>query len=362
MPEGEESPDLRFAEPEAEAWPETLSLDPAVRTLARALALTEGFAFHLIACDSPLQAESVIPQVESLCAAERAGRVERVHIEPRALQSNLDSERGASTFVDDVITWLEKKASSGEVGGATARLAATSLRKFSELLTGEEPRSAEYVQEHLTELVRRWHNLNQGKKSDTGRTYQARARWALESFFAWQADPSAFRFSQPKERAKPQRKPSQRMPAGDKESSESTVIAYPLGDNRAARIEIPIGGISTEEVHRLAWVLFGYASDFDPKAAQVGLAPRVTSTATKPRDPAKGFGASCAEGVLIGGCDRIGLRELRQARHRLPRVHGGGRRSCARWRAVPAKHQRLRLAWTRCLFLGVRARPRVGLG
>jgi len=170
---------------------------------------------------------------------------------------------------EEAEAWLLKKGESGEVVPTTARLKAGALRLFAGVLREDEPKDCGYVLENLPELARRWTNLNQENKLDTARTYQGRARWALEVFLQYQADPMNFRFPdadrKPAEKKERKPKPEATVPAAvPLPSVGQPTRSFPVGDDRQITFSLPVGGINVREVLKFACHLMTLTIDFDP--------------------------------------------------------------------------------------------------
>jgi len=142
------------------------------------------------------------------------------------------------------------------------------------MLREDEPTSAEYVLENLPELARRWANKNPGKQGETARTYQGRARWGLELWLQWNADPVRFRFPDAVERPKtvgPKPESSKRAKAREEEApandsgpaTKKPFRSFPLGDGREVVFSVP-EGLTMREVKKFIFHILTLASDFDP--------------------------------------------------------------------------------------------------
>lgn len=175
-----------------------------------------------------------------------------------------------------VESWVLSKGASGEVVPKTAQLKAGAVRLFAATLRDDEPKSYSYVLENLEGLARRWMNLNQANQQDTARTYMGRARWALEMYAQWEADPISFRFPD-KDRAKPIKGDTKRpRRSGEAEQPEvategnvpkptsaSALRSFPLGDGREIVFGLP-DGLTIRDLRKFFFHVVTFASDFDP--------------------------------------------------------------------------------------------------
>lgn len=191
--------------------------------------------------------------------------------------------RSVNPSFDEVCSWLEKKSASGEVPKSSSRLAITALRQLTTVLQEEEPRDVDHVADNLASLSARWQNLNPDKRGDTARTYESRARWALEAYRAWKADPTGFRFK--KKEARSDGEPRARKAVAEKREKvaeappleaqnapgqvplSSASRSLPLGNGRGEfRFDLPTQGLEVRDVMRITYHLVTLCEDFDPTA------------------------------------------------------------------------------------------------
>jgi len=189
--------------------------------------------------------------------------------------------RTVNPSFEDVCSWLEKKSASGEVPQSSARLAITALKQLTTVLVDDEPRDAEHVLENLNAFSARWQNKNPDKRGDTARTYESRARWALEAYRAWKADPTGFRFNtKRRERADGESRSKKNVAArsSDADGAAATVTnsetssqsslprSLPLGAGRGEfRFDAPVD-LQVRDVMRITYHLVTLCEDFDPAA------------------------------------------------------------------------------------------------
>ena len=115
---------------------------------------------------------------------------------------------------DDVCNFLKQKADRGEIGANAARLKMTAVNALVGILAEDEPKTAAYVRDNVADLASRWATLNNATATgDTARTYESRARTAIDAYFAWVADPKGFKFKQ-----KPEGKPRKEKADARKEA------------------------------------------------------------------------------------------------------------------------------------------------
>jgi hypothetical protein len=193
--------------------------------------------------------------------------------------------RSVNPSFDEVCSWLEKKSASGEVPKSSSRLAITALRQLTTVLQEDEPRDVDHIADNLASLSARWQNLNPDKRGDTARTYESRARWALEAYRAWKADPTGFRFKKKEARSdgesrvrKPVAEKRDRAPGAPAPEAPTTAghgtapnpgtqRSLPLGTGRGEfRFELPANGLEVRDVMRITYHLITLCEDFDPSA------------------------------------------------------------------------------------------------
>jgi hypothetical protein len=178
-----------------------------------------------------------------------------------------------SPSLDDVCTWTTVKSERGEIPPTSARLKLTSLRQLTSVLGSDEPREAAWVLENLRDIARRWATLN-SSRPETARTYESRARGALEDYLAWIKDPTGFKFKRTPQRTEKDEKPQAKAqpvqstafapPAPPPVATPSAFRAFPLGTDRGDFVfQFPPGGITSRDAKKIACHLFTLATDFD---------------------------------------------------------------------------------------------------
>ncbi len=187
---------------------------------------------------------------------------------------------------DDVCNFLRQKADRGEIAANSARLKVTAVSALAGILAEDEPKTAAYLRDHISSIADRWATLKSADaKGDTARTYESRARTAIDSYFAWVADPKGFKFKQ-KPEGKPRKESAvkeappaapaaasagkaeerrQEQPNGAAWGSASVVREYRLGPDREPfRFVLPTDGIEVNDVRKIICHLLTLANDFDP--------------------------------------------------------------------------------------------------
>ncbi|HTA91227.1 MAG TPA: hypothetical protein VK745_16690 [Polyangiaceae bacterium] len=180
---------------------------------------------------------------------------------------------------EDVCLFLKQKAERGEIAENSARLKATSIRQLVTVLGEDEPKTAQYVLENIQSIATRWATLNSADaKGETAKTYESRARSAIESYFEWVRDPKGFKFKRSAPRATPEAKEpkaqkteakptaaSPETPAPAAQAPEQEVRSFPLGAGREAfNFMLPSGGLDVRDVRKIVCHLLTLAKDFDP--------------------------------------------------------------------------------------------------
>lgn len=186
----------------------------------------------------------------------------------------------STTTIEDVCTWTNLKAERGEIAANSARLRVTALRALTSVLAPEEPRDAASVLGDLQNIARRWATLHSGMKGDTARTYESRAKSAIDDYLAWTKDPTGFKFTRRdtasrtdagQEKAparKPKPAPSTPVdhapPPPPPPSNSGSMRSFPLGKDKGEFVFRLPDEITINDVKKIALHLATYATDFDP--------------------------------------------------------------------------------------------------
>jgi hypothetical protein len=186
---------------------------------------------------------------------------------------------------EDVCNFLRQKADRGELASNSSRLKVTAISALAGILADDEPKTAAYLRDNIASIADRWATLNSaGAKGDTAKTYESRARAAIDDYFAWTKDPKGFKFRRRDTAAKnsPKQKPAE-TPSGQQPNpqeaakgrdvqnedparrNDAGMRTFPLGSNRGEfRFELPPDGVSVHDVRKIVCHLLTLANDFDP--------------------------------------------------------------------------------------------------
>jgi hypothetical protein len=191
--------------------------------------------------------------------------------------------------VTEVCQWLTKKAECGDIPESSARLGAIALKQLAANLDEGEPEDdAAWVRDNLDRLANRWSTRNPDSKGDTARSYQGRAKGALDKYFGWRENPSAFKFER---RA---RKPANESAATKEEPKAAPAPAaaapqppppppppaQPTGESHRFRVgpdkyvhyELPPDGLTIQEWKRLCVNMLTMCVDYNPDEPSPTLA------------------------------------------------------------------------------------------
>jgi hypothetical protein len=192
------------------------------------------------------------------------------------------ASQSVNPSIDDVVQWLEAKASCGDLAASTTRLQVTALHSFAACVADGEPKNdATYVQDNLDRLADRWSRLNPESKADTAKSYLSRARSALSMYFAWKENPSGFRFERrpttkkegapAKKQDRPAHPPDSLFQLDEQQTPPKAPTPtfnhrFKVGPDKYVFFELPEDGLTVAEWRK--WVAHTYTlcDDFDPEA------------------------------------------------------------------------------------------------
>ncbi len=173
-----------------------------------------------------------------------------------------------------VTTWLEAMEQRGLFNNNTARLRATAIDQFSQILAEDEPKTVSYMLGQIETIAKRW-TTKKNANPATADAYRSRARAAMDEFLKYQADPSSFKgpakTSGPSVKRPSEEKSKRASPAENSESPSTPpgpmqmqpYRSYPL-TNGDFLYKMPEKGIVVADVRRLMLHMLTLATDFDP--------------------------------------------------------------------------------------------------
>lgn len=183
-----------------------------------------------------------------------------------------------SHTIKNVRDWVQAMGDKGLYNSETARFRITALERLASVLGDDESQDPELMLNNLAQLAKRWATKNSGSPG-TMKTYESRARGALEDFLAYQEDPSAFKGRRREDatEGKPiQRTKGTSVAAVDDPPAKTTSTArsepgftsrFPLGDGQSFAYSLPVRGLTTKDVRKIAFHLLSFAEDFDPASS-----------------------------------------------------------------------------------------------
>jgi hypothetical protein len=176
--------------------------------------------------------------------------------------------------LDEVEKFLDIVTGQGFMNPNTSGARKIAVGRLAEVLE-EENRTCDYFLNHTDIVKHRFINLNDKTTGSTAEVYVKRAVLAVNDFLAWKADKAAWekqaaskgtKSDNGEKKAKVEKQP--------KLIAESIQLTAKVPDGMQ-EVRIPIRpGVQTKhfvpedlklaEVRRIAYVLAGYAADFDP--------------------------------------------------------------------------------------------------
>ncbi len=176
-----------------------------------------------------------------------------------------------------VVQWTEAMGERGLFDSNTARFKITALHKICSILGPEEPHTVEYVLENVADLARRW-MIKERANPATGRTYETRCKTLLESYLAYQENPSSFkpRSRSPKEKIEQAPKDvkgtatkvasstDQSPPPPVQPTTAERLRRYRLECGEDFAYEQPPLELTTKDAIKIFYHLVTMAVDFDP--------------------------------------------------------------------------------------------------
>jgi hypothetical protein len=176
--------------------------------------------------------------------------------------------------LDEVEKMLDIVTGQGFMNANTSGARKIAVSRLAEVLE-EENRTCDYFLNHTDIVKHRFINLNDKTTGSTAEVYVKRAVLAVNDFLAWKSDKAAWekmaaskgtKSNDGEKRAKVEKQP--------KLIAEAVQLTEKVPDGMQ-EVKIPIRpGVQTKhfvpedlklaEVRRIAYVLAGYASDFDP--------------------------------------------------------------------------------------------------
>ncbi|HEY3816778.1 MAG TPA: hypothetical protein VGL81_06395 [Polyangiaceae bacterium] len=171
--------------------------------------------------------------------------------------------------IDEVISFIDSMAERGELPSSSAVQKNSAIRNMASVLAEDEPRTARYVLANLENISLRWATKNPQFKGSTVKTYESKARAAIEAYFDWKRDPKGFKFERhgaPRaERPKEEKPPKVVAPSAPPPSNDtSKTFRYPLPGGREFVYSVPDDGLSVAEVRRIGMHLLTLAKDWEP--------------------------------------------------------------------------------------------------
>jgi hypothetical protein len=151
------------------------------------------------------------------------------------------------------------------------RRVSTAIKQLATPLASDEPRTVDWFLANIEELGGRFARLNPDKKSDTAATYTSRARNSAEDFLRWRDNPTTFKFRTREAAPRESRKSVEESAAAPRKAeaptaTTGTMRTFPTADGTDFVFALPPGGISANDVKRIAYHLLTLARDFDPGA------------------------------------------------------------------------------------------------
>jgi hypothetical protein len=175
--------------------------------------------------------------------------------------------------LDEVGKMLDIVTDQGFMNANTSGARKIAVSRLAEVLE-EENRTCDYFLNHTDIVKHRFINLNDKTTGSTAEVYVKRAVLAINDFLAWKADKAAWEKMAASKGAKSD---SGEKKAKVEKQPKLIAEAIPLAKvpEGMQEVKIPIRpGVQTKhhipedlklaEVRRIAYVLAGYASDFDP--------------------------------------------------------------------------------------------------
>ena len=178
----------------------------------------------------------------------------------------------------DVLALLDRMAETGMMKPTSARFKKTALEKLTSVMADDEPKTPEWILDHVDGLGTRWANIEKAKP-DTVRTYVSRAKTALEDYISYTANPQGFKpkgpatkgtSKKPKDpgsKSRPRRKPQ--TESAQQEPPPKAHMdgwrTFPLGKGREEfKYLLPQDSFTAKDVLKIACHLVTLAEDFDP--------------------------------------------------------------------------------------------------
>lgn len=179
------------------------------------------------------------------------------------------------------LAFLDKIKEKGEINPTTAQARKTACEAAIKMVGDEDPRTVEWVRDHLDDLMRRLMNKNSRLTSRSAQTYKSRIIGAISDFLAYQQDPVGWRpksskrgpqvdarkSADPKFTAKRngahEERPGSRS-FDQSEASDFTTYRFPLRPGHTIEIRNVPNDLKIEEVWRFACFVATLAQDFRP--------------------------------------------------------------------------------------------------
>lgn len=174
--------------------------------------------------------------------------------------------------LDEVEKFLDTVTGQGFLNPNTSSARKIAVGRLTDGLE-EENRTCEYFLNHTDIVKHRFINLNDNTTGSTAEVYVKRALLAINDFLAWKADKAGWEKGAASKGTKADS--SEKKAKVEKPKLVAEAITPAKIPDGMQEVKIPIRpGVQTKhfvpedlklaEVRRIAYILAGYASDFDP--------------------------------------------------------------------------------------------------
>ncbi|SRR6266404_5832735 len=177
-----------------------------------------------------------------------------------------------STELDEVQDFLATTIKQGYINDNTGIGRKTACAKLFEILE-EDQKTVAYVRDNIEAIKTRFQNLNKDVRGGTVDEYARRALFAVNDYMKWMADRGAWEREagargksadgEKKAKAPKAAKPAPVEAEAGRYGVNTRPVSIPIRPDFDLSTVVP-RDLKISEVKRIAYVLAGYAVDFDP--------------------------------------------------------------------------------------------------